>query len=189
MSPNYSNTLIYKIACKDHSVPDFYLGYSTFSLAHVSKMFQVRCKHDNNWPVCEFVRQNGGFENWFFERLDSKPCTTSLEARTELRRHFDASPPSLNKQLPTRTTKEYAQEDKNKAAQKTYRKTHLEQIHKDQAAHYQKNREILLIKRREYFLANRELVNARVRDNRARQRVARLAEKAAAAAAAAALTF
>ena len=58
----------------------------------------------------------------------------------------------------------------------------------DQAAHYQKNREVLLIKRREYFLANRELVNARVRDNRARRRVARLAEKAAAAAAAA-LTF
>ena len=165
-------------------VPDFYLGYTTFSLTHVSKMFQVRCKHDNNCVV-RFVRKHGGFENWFFERLDSKPCTTSLEARTELRRHFDASPPSLNKQLPTRTTKEYAKGEKNKTAQKTYRKTHMEKIHMDQAAHYQKNREVLLIKRREYFLANKELVNARVRDSRARRRVARLAEKAAAAAAAA----
>ena len=106
MSPNYANTLIYKIKCKDQSVPDFYLGYSTFPLIHVAKMFQVRCKNDNKWPVCEFVRKNGGFENWVFERLDSKPCTTSLEAHTELRKHFDASPPSLNKHLPTRTNKE-----------------------------------------------------------------------------------
>ena len=184
MSPNYSNTLIYKIACKDQSVPDFYLGYSTFSLAHVSRMFQVRCEHDNKWPVCEFVRKNGGFGNWFLERLDSKPCTTSPEARTELRKHFDASPPSLNKHLPTRTNKEYAKGEKNKAPQKTYRTTHLDKIHLDQAAHYQKNRDILLMKRREYFLANRDLVNARVRDNRARRRAAKLAEKAAAAAAA-----
>ena len=91
-------------------------------------MFKVRCKNDNKWPVCEFVRQNGGFENWCFERLDSKPCTTSLEARTELRRHFDASPPTLNKQLPTRTTKEYAKGEKNKEAQKAYRVAHLEKI-------------------------------------------------------------
>ena len=167
-------------------VPDFYLGYTTFSLAHVSDMFRVRCKNDNKWPVCEFFRQHGGFENWYFERLDSKPCTTSLEARTELRRHFNATPPTLNKHLPTRTTKEYCQGEKNKAAQKAYREAHLEKIHMDQAAHYQKNRERLLIKRREYFLANREVLNARVRDYRARLRAARLAAKAAAAAAAAA---
>ena len=185
MSPKYANTLIYKIKCKDQSVPDFYLGYSTFPLIHVAKMFQVRCKNDHKWPVCEFVRNNGGFENWVFERLDSKPCTTSLEARTELRRHFNANPPSLNKHLPTRTSKEYARGEKNKTAQKTYRTTHREKIHMDQAAHYQKNKERLVMKRREYYLETRELANARVRDYRARRRAARLAEKAAAAAASA----
>ena len=123
-----------------------------------------------------------------FERLDSKPCTTSLEARTELRRHFNANPPSLNKHLPTRTSKEYARGEKNKEAQKAYRITHLEKTHMDQAAHYQKNKEALIIKRRVYFLANRDMLNARVRDSRARMRVARQAEQAAAAAAAAAAT-
>ena len=184
MSPKYENTIVYKIKCKDPLVPDFYLGYSTFTLVHVAKMFEVRCKHDNKWPVCEFVRQHGGFQNWVFERLDSKPCTTSLEARTELRRHFNASPPSLNKQLPTRTNKEYAQGEKNKKAQKTYRITHLDKIHQDQAAHYQRNKDVLLKKRRDYLLVNREMVNARARDNRAKKREARQAEQAAAAAAA-----
>ena len=50
----------------------------------------------------------------------------------------------------------------------------------DQAAQYQKNRERLIIKRREYFLANREKCNARVRAYRARLKEARIAEKAAA---------
>ena len=148
------------------------------------KMFEVRCKHDNKWPVCEFVRQHGGFQNWVFERLDSKPCTTSLEARTELRRHFNASPPSLNKQLPTRTNKEYAQGDKNKEAQKKYRIAHLDKIHKDQAAHHQRNKDVLLMKRREYFLLNKDIINSKARDLRARQREARQAEQTAAAAAA-----
>ena len=54
----------------------------------------------------------------------------------------------------------------------------------DQAAHYQKNKEKLIMKRREYYVENREVANARVRDYRARRRAARLAEKAAAAASA-----
>ena len=166
-------------------VPDFYLGYTTFSLVHLSEMFRVRCKNDNKWPVCEIIRKHGGLENWYFERLDSKPCTTSLEARTELRRHFDATPPTLNKHLPTRTNKEYAKGENNRAAQKAYREAHLEKIHMDQAAHYQKNKKALIIKRRAYFLANRELANARVRDCRAKKRAVRQAEQAAAAAAAA----
>ena len=53
----------------------------------------------------------------------------------------------------------------------------------DQAAHYQKNKEALIIKRRAYFLATRDMVNARLRESRARMRVARQAEQAAAAAA------
>ena len=100
---------------------------------------------------------------------------TSLDARTELRRHFDASPPTLNRQLPTRTPKEYSKGEKNKAVQKKYREEHKEQIRMEQAAQYQKNRERLLIKRREYFLANREKCNDRVKAYRARLKAARLA--------------
>ena len=182
MSPKYENTIVYKIKCKDPLVPDFYLGYSTFTLVHVSKMFEVRCKHDNKWPVCEFVRQNGDFENWVFERLDIKSCSNSLEARTELRKHFNASPPSLNKHLPTRTNKEYARGEKNKEAQKAYRLTHLEKYTKTKKTHYQRNRDVLLKKRQEYLLVNRDIINKRARDNRAIKREARQAEAAAAAA-------
>ena len=186
MSPTYENTIVYKIKCKDPSVPDFYLGYATTSLVQVAKMFGTRCKHDMTWPVCEFVRQNGGFENWVFERLPIKSCSTALEARTELRKHFNADPPSLNVQLPTRPNKEYAQGPKNKASQKIYRTEHLDKIHKDQAAHYQRNRERLLIHRREYQMLNKDKINNNARDNGARKKEARLQAAQAAAAVAAA---
>ena len=182
MSPKYENTIVYKIKCVDPLVPEFYLGYSTFTLAHVSRMFEVRCKHDYNWPVCEFVRQHGGFQNWCFERLEIKTCSSSLEARTELRKHFNADPPTLNKHLPTRTNKEYARGEKNKQAQKTYRELHIEKNHQDQKTHYQRNREALLKNRREYLEANRDMINKRARDNRAKKREARQAEAEAAAA-------
>ena len=179
MNRDYSKTLIYKLACNDPLVTDFYLGYTTFSLVHLCDMFRVRCKNDN-WHVCDFILKNGGFTNWNIERLDCKPCTNSLEARTELRKHFDATPPTLNIHLPTRTRKEYSKREKTLTRQKEYRGENREKIIKDQAAIYQKNKERIAIRRREYFLANKDKVNERVRAYRARLKEARLAEKAAA---------
>ena len=52
----------------------------------------------------------------------------------------------------------------------------MEKIRLDQAGQYQRNRERLLIKRREYFLANRELCDARVRAHRARLKEASIVQ-------------
>ena len=140
-------------------------------------MFQTRCKQ-YTWHVCDFIRKHGGFNNWYILRLASKPCTTSLEARIELRKHFDATPPTLNKHLPTRTRKEYSKGEKTKARQKEYRGENREKIIQDQAAIYQRNKEKIAIKRRAYFLANRDKCNALARAYRARLKEAVLVEAA-----------
>ena len=160
-------------------VADFYLGYTTFSLVHLCDMFRARCKNDK-WRVCDFIRNKGGFTNWNIERPECKPCTNSLEARTELRKHFEASPPTLNIHIPTRTRQEYSKGDKNRERQKEYRDGNKEKIAQGQALIYQRNKERIAMKRREYFLANRDKVNERVRAYRARLKEARLAEQAAA---------
>ena len=182
MNRDYANTIIYKIGCLDPLVPEFYLGYSTFSIQHVSKMFEARLKSDKKWPVCQFVRTHGDFENWYFERLACKPCATSLEARIELRKHFNATPPALNLQLPTRTQQEYGRGEKNREAQRIYRETHQDKIHRDQAAHYQKNREEIIRKRKAYYEKNKVRMNAAVKAYRAQCKAARLEAAAAAAA-------
>ena len=155
MPIDYSNTLIYKLSCKDPLIEDFYLGYTTVGHATLCERFKNRCKNDT-WFVCAFIRTHGGFENWRVQRLALVSCSSSLEARTELRKHFDASTPSLNRHLPTRTNKEYAQTEKSKAKQEIYRGENKEKIHNLQRAIYQRNKEMISIKRREYYIANRE---------------------------------
>ena len=181
MSRDYSNTLIYKVACTDPAVSDFYLGYITFSLSDVCEMLHQRCKRDS-WHLCVFIRENGGFQNWGVERLSSISCTSSLEARTELGKHFDASPRSLNKKLPTRTHQQYAKTGPKANAEGIQGETR-EKIILDQREIYQRNKEKLSIKRRAYFLANRDAINGRLRAYRAKLKQACLEEAATAASA------
>ena len=155
MPIDYSNTLIYKVVCKDPLIEDFYLGYTTVGHATICDRFQSRCKNDT-WFVCAFIRTHGGFENWRVQTIDSVCCASSLEARTELRKHFDASTPSLNRNLPTRTSTEYKRTEKSRAKQEIYRGENKEKIHNLQRAIYQRNKEMISIKRREYYIANRE---------------------------------
>ena len=164
--------MVYKLKCLDPSVLDFYLGYTTKSLAHVARMFQTRCKHDKIWKVCGFVRAHGGPENWCFERLPIESCSCALDARIELRKHFNATPPTLNVQLPTRTNKEYAQTERQTERQRLYREENADHIHRLQAAHYQKNKAMLLIRRKAYIELNRDRVNEYARMNRARKKAA-----------------
>ena len=157
MPIDYSNTLIYKIACNDPLIPDFYLGYTTMGHATLCDKFQQRCKKDT-WFVCAFIRNHGGFQNWHIERLSILSCSCALQARIELRKHFDASipVPSLNKQVPTRTNSEYSKTEKSKATQEKYRGANREKIHELQSNIYQRNKEKIRIKRRAYYLVNRE---------------------------------
>ena len=166
MPTDYSNTLIYKLACNDPLIPDFFLGYTTCSHSSLCDRFQQRCKKDT-WYVCDFIRQHGGVENWHILRLSSISCSSALEARTELRKHFDASRPSLNRQLPTRTMKEYAKTEGCRASQQQYRGEHREQIQNLQSVIYQRNKESISIQRRAHYLANREEILEKLRASRA----------------------
>ena len=155
MPIDYSNTLIYKLACNDPLILDFFLGYTTMGHSLLCDRFQQRCKKVT-WYVCDFIRKHGGFENWHILRLSCISCSSSLEARTELCKHFDASRPSLYRQLPTRTMKEYAKTEGCRASQQQYRGEHKEQIQNLQSVIYQRNKENMRIQRRAYYLANRE---------------------------------
>ena len=46
MKRDYSNTLIYKLACHDPLITEFYLGYTTLSHSHLCDLIQARCKTD-----------------------------------------------------------------------------------------------------------------------------------------------
>ena len=126
--------------------------------------------------MCVFIRAHGGFENWHILRLALVNCSSSLEARTELRKHFDASTPSLNTQTPTRTNKEYVKLEKAKEKREIYRLANLEKIKELQSNNYQRNKEEIQRKRREYYIANREACIQKSKANRAKKKQESLQE-------------
>jgi hypothetical protein len=171
MPIDYKQTWIYKLACKDLAITDFYLGYSTATHDRLYDMFRQRSKRDS-WHLCTFIREHGGIENFYIQKLVSLECTCSMEARTELRKHFDATPPSLNKRMPTRTHQEYAKEDAPRARQKIYRGINRERILLDQRERYIANKEKLSIDRKLYYIKHGERIRAQVNARRHAARAA-----------------
>lgn len=128
-------------------------------------MLRRRCKTDT-WHLCAFIREHGGFQNFHVQRLVSKECTSSLEARAELRKHFDASAPTLNKRLPTRTQQHYAKTEEPKARQKVYRDVNKDNIKQDQQNIYNRNKEKIAISRKVYYEVHGERMRERMQAHR-----------------------
>ena len=175
MPVDYSNTLIYKIVCNDSLVADFYLGYTTLGYRVLCDRFKQRCKK-SKWFVCEFIRNHGGFQNWNIERLAVMSLSSSIQARIELRKHFDTGTPSLNVQTPMRSPSEYHKTEKSKLAQQKYRGENKEKIQELQRNIYIRNKESIKIQRRLNYIANRDKLIQRSRDFREKKKLESIQE-------------
>ena len=84
---NYSTCVIYKIKCKDETIPDLYVGH-TFNLKkrtmlHISSCNNPNCK-GYNFKLYQVIRSNGGFDNWIFEVVEEyKNCKSIDDARNK----------------------------------------------------------------------------------------------------------
>ena len=116
--PDYSKGLIYKLCCKDTDITDIYIG-STTSLRHRKGRHKYCCNNekgkDYNYNVYKFIRENGGnWENWDMVLVEYFPCETKLELEKKEREIIEQLKPTLNKNIPTRTDKEYREDNKEK---------------------------------------------------------------------------
>jgi hypothetical protein len=122
---DYSKGLIYKIVCKDVNIKEGYYG-STTDLrnrkhTHKTSYYNVKSTGYNS-PIYNFIRCNGGWDNWNIILIKEYPCNSKLELEREERRCMEEDHNRLNNNLPTRTQKEYriANIDKIKELQKNY---------------------------------------------------------------------
>jgi uncharacterized C2H2 Zn-finger protein len=81
---DYSNTIIYKIACKDVSCKELYVGFTTNFIQ--KKYTHKQCctneqKSNYNSTLYETIRGNGGWENWSMEMIGSFNCKNRAEAK------------------------------------------------------------------------------------------------------------
>jgi hypothetical protein len=99
-SPDYSNTIIYKICCKDENIKDLYVGHTTNFIGR-KYSHKKRCKKlENSEKNYETIRNNGGWENWDMIEIASYCCKDRTEARMKEHEHYINLKASLNSSQP-----------------------------------------------------------------------------------------
>ena len=105
--PNYNNGLIYMIRhiC-DYKLENIYIG-STTNFRQRKKQHKNCCnvptKKDYNYPVYQYIRNNGGWDCWCMVQILPFPCNSKRELEQkedELIRKYKSK---LNKTHPTAT--------------------------------------------------------------------------------------
>jgi hypothetical protein len=132
---DYSKAVIYKIVCKDPEIDTryCYVG-STTSLKHRKKNHKTNCNNENsrkyNYYVYQFMRENGGPNNFSFIELEKYPCNDKYELEKREREWIELLKPILNKCIPTRTNQEYQEKNKEYYNQKkkNYKEKHKEYL-------------------------------------------------------------
>lgn len=97
--PNYRNSVIYKICCRDPAVEDVYIG-STTNLrsrrAHHSACAQNPEREQYVDYVYDFIRDHGGWDNWQVVQLEAFPCDTKTELLMKEREWCEKANSTLN---------------------------------------------------------------------------------------------
>ena len=144
--PNYNNSSIYKLCCKDANIKDIYIG-STTNFTRRKCSHKSACNNINsstyNVKVYKFIRDNRGWNNWDMVLIDNVNVNNKNELHKKEREWIENLIPSLNICIPTRTQKEYNKE---------YTEMNKEKIKERRKIYNDKNKE----KRKEYYIINKE---------------------------------
>jgi hypothetical protein len=96
---DYSNTIIYKITCKDETISDVYVGHTTnfVQRKHAHKQSCINPKAANyTVKLYEVIRANGGWNNWKMEIINFFECKDHYEARKKEQEYFISLNATLN---------------------------------------------------------------------------------------------
>ena len=111
------NAIIYKIYCKDELIKDCYIG-STFNFdlryTNHKNCFNNENSKEYNKKVYQFIRNNGGWNNFKFEILLSFECDNSNQKIIKEQEFLHEFKPSLNSIKSFRTEQEKKEYDKEK---------------------------------------------------------------------------
>ena len=151
---DYSNTIIYKLCCKDITITEIYIGHTT-DMRKRKYQHESVCNNEKrksyNLNVYQFIRENYGWDNWDMIEIERYNAIDGYDATKRERYWIEELKASLNMIIPTRTHKEW--EEKNK--------DYLKEYHKIK---YENNREILGQKAKEYSIKNREIISEKAKE-------------------------
>ena len=96
---DYSNTIIYKITCKDETISDVYVGYTT-NFVQRKYAHKMCCISDttntSNCKLYQVIRNNGGWDNWKMEIIDVITCNDMYDAKKKEKEYVVLLQANLN---------------------------------------------------------------------------------------------
>lgn len=154
--------IIYKLCCLDPSITDIYVGsttnFRTRKNQHKSKCHKEGSKNYNLY-VYQFIRNNGGWENWDMIQLHSFEHVDMKTTRAVEREYFEKLGATLNTIYPMRGRDEYLKDpevksgavercrqwrldnpEKNKDMRHTYYVANRDELKKKAKLNYEKNK-------------------------------------------------
>ena len=105
---DYSNTIIYKIFCKDSDITDIYVGHTTnfVQRKYAHKQGCINEKSSNyQYKLYKTIRDTGGWKNWKMEIINFFNCKDHYEARIKEQEYFNLLNATLNSIEPLPKTK------------------------------------------------------------------------------------
>ena len=96
---DYSNTIFYKIYCKDTSIDDLYIGHTTnfVQRKHGHKQGCKNSKSSNyNCKLYNTIRDNKGWDNWIMEIIAFHNCDDLYAAKKLEQSYFEDYNATLN---------------------------------------------------------------------------------------------
>ena len=161
---NYDETHFYRIVCRDLKVKDCYVG-------HTTDFYSRKCRHKSNCNntnqehyklyVYEFIRENGGWENWDMILIKTEKCNNELEARARERYYIEMFKSSLNSMK-----RPYTSAEEKRQASLDYYNEHREEILENHRIYYQENREERIAYKHNYYDRERDNILERKREKR-----------------------
>jgi len=118
---NYSNTIIYKIFCKDFNIKYIYVGHTTNFIKRKYKHKKTCNDNNNKLKIYEIINQNGGWDNWEMIEIAKYNCKDHAEARLKEQEHYQMLNP-----ITLTDSKDYNLHEKNLSTlstKKVYKKS------------------------------------------------------------------
>ena len=152
---DYSRTIIYKLVHKDDlDDVNIYVGHTTDFTKRKNRhkdSCNLPSNKEYNQKKYQFIRANGGWNEWVMLKIEDYPCKDVYEATNRERYWFKELKSKLNTNEPGRTGKEYREDNKEKLREYDKMK-------------YEKNREGILKKGKEWYKNNKEKTIERAKE-------------------------
>jgi len=143
---DYSNTVIYKIFCKDENVKDLYIGHTT-NFSQRKSSHKNACENTKNSiydiKLYKTIRENGGWDNWIMQEIEILNLNNSTEARIKEAEYYEKYKATMNSVTPCNKNNIYMCEICNTPdfKSKTILNTHLKsKEHEYNLLNFEKNK-------------------------------------------------